>query len=387
MASLTIFDVPNLEEAVAYAQAQETLSRYPRLREIYDDDFVRSLVARRRGQNYLLFMLVRPGNDFTDPFWAHVSDDLMVLASAGSFERFKTKLRARDRETLEAARSELALAARLRRLGYDVTLEAPTRNGRDCDVVASTTPETYWEIKAVLDLEAIVEDAEVAFDIQARLRRIPEPYILSILESKLARNEVAAAVRDVKRQIAAHYRSDDILPKRFWSNGLQVEASQRTKRPEGYLGSTQFGTKVFGTEHAKKIRSRIVSAIEQLPEDNAGVVVIDTTCASWVEQEDVVDACFGSESTVVFNDQMVNVRDSEVAAFQATQRRRVSAVVHYTRHPRDAGQSLLIIHNPFARIPIPVEVLAADDVQQMVRVAHGTDRYRLERIPAENEQF
>jgi hypothetical protein len=135
------------------------------------------------------------------------------------------------------------------------------------------------------------------------------------------------------------------------------------------------------------VASRIISAIEQLREDRAGVVVIDTTTASWVEKRDVVDACFGSEGmSFDYNSgQDWRTRDAEAGAFQATQRRRVSAVVHYTRHPRDAGQSLLIIHNPFARIRIPLETLAADDVQQL----HSEDMergYRLVMTPPSDEK-
>lgn len=378
---MTIFDVPGLGTACAYAEVQRTLSKHHRLRDIYDDEFIQRLVRRRRGQNYLLFMLVQPENEVTDHYWASVVADLVSLEGDHSFQRFKPKLRARDCETLEAGRSELALAARLKQLGYDIELEAPTRNGRDCDFVASTEPATCWEIKAVLDLDSVVQDAQSSFEIQTRLRRIDEPYILSILHSKIATNDVAAAVRDIKRQIAAHYRVKGALPMRFVSMGLVVEASRLTKHPNGYIGTSFLGGRIFGTEHSKKIRDRISSAVDQLPEDRPGVVVIDTTTASWVDQEDVIDACFGAESFCYASGQILHVRDSEAAAFQPLQRTRVSAVVHYTRHPGDNGQSLLVIHNPFARVPLHLETLAAPDVQQMHRVEPEPGCFLLRKTP------
>lgn len=381
---MTIFDLPGLDPIVAKDAIQKTLAEHSRLLEIYDEEFAERLVRRRRGQNHLLFMLVQPESEVTNEFWSSVVDDLEVLEQSGSFVHFKAKLRARDYETLAAGRSELALAARLKRQGFEVDLEEPTRNGKDCDFLVATEPTTYWEMKTIKDLDAVIEDEQVSFEVQARLRRIEEPYVLAILRSRIARADVPAAAREIKRRISAHYRDQGSLPAQFEHLGLLVEATTQTKQPQGYIGITYFGGRIFGSEHARKIRARIVSAIEQLPDEQAGVVVIDTTVSSWVDQHDVIDACFGVESLAFVNGDVIPVRDSEAAAFLPGRRTRVSAVVHYTRHPRGRDARMLIIHNPFANIPLSLDRLAADDVQQVQRVERERG-YQLVRVPPDPE--
>ena len=144
--TISIYDLPNLGAVTAQALVEQTLSKHPRLRDLYDEDFVRRLIQRRRGQNYLLLLLVRPDDHWANDFWTSVVDDLTLLESDRSLHHFRSKLRLRDREDIESARTELALAAKTKRTGAAITLEPVTRNGRDCDFVADTVPRTWWEI-------------------------------------------------------------------------------------------------------------------------------------------------------------------------------------------------------------------------------------------------
>lgn len=379
--TISIYDLPNLGAVTAQALVEQTLSKHPRLRDLYDEDFVRRLIQRRRGQNYLLLLLVRPDDHWANDFWTSVVDDLTLLESDRSLHHFRSKLRLRDREDIESARTELALAAKTKRTGAAITLEPVTRNGRDCDFVADTVPRTWWEIKSILDLDYLIADEAVSFDVHTRLRRIEEPYVLVLHPSTIRREDVPKAVRDIKRQVAAHYRLGGSLPAVFGALGLVVEAAQLTKQKSGYIGIGSSGLHVFGNEHSKKIGSRIVSAVEQLPENQAGIVVIDTTVATWVDQEDVIDACFGVESGVYRNGCMIPVRDTDAGVFQPHQRTRISAVLHYTRHAKHKGEPNLLIHNPFARTPLPEGALAADDVVQLRRVEREHGHFALVRNP------
>lgn len=159
-------------------------------------------------------------------------------------------------------------------------------------------------------------DELIAREVQLRLRHIDQPYVLIMEPSSVERNEVAVAVRNLRRQLAEHHKTGGPLPHRFDSNGLRVVASAITKRGRGYLGIVEGRPHLFGDELAMRVVDRIVGAMEQLPDDSAGVVVIDTTLSTWIEDEDIVDACFGVEGLGYVNNKLISVRRNDLAAFR-----------------------------------------------------------------------
>lgn len=364
---MSIFDLVDLADDVALQLVQATLDRYPMLKRLFDPVFIDRLIRCSRNMNFLLFLLVQPEDAVANKYWAEVVDDMLLLEPEDSFKHFKRKLRMRSRPDLEAGRSELALAARLKRQGLAVALEVPTRDGRDCDIRVDTMPQTWWEVKAVADADFIVKDEEIARRVQQGLQRIDQPYVLSLVPSTVTIGDVARAVKSIKSQLYAHYRTDGAIPVTFDAHGLKIQVTTRSKGTHGYLGIISSGLYAFAGEHSERIRDRIGRAVSQLPDVGGGVVVIDSTDATWVDANDVIDACFGPTRSFLRNGEFVDVHDATQGAFHPEQRTRVSAVVHYSRHPRHTeggGESygLYVVHNPFARIPLANEVFSGEDV-------------------------
>ena len=373
---MNIFELAELSDEEACVLVERTLSSRPELRRLYDEEFVRLLVRRWRLDNFLLLQLARWNDRLTLAFWQAIIDDLDLLAGEGAWTSFHDKLRHHARFDLESALSELAMAAWMKRRGVDIIIEPPTRNRRICEFSAETTPKTWWEIKAIHDLDFLVEDEAVATDVQSRLAKVDEPYVLTLKESTVTRDEVAAAVKDVKRQIGEHYASRGGLPKTFEARGLVVEASGPSKKPYGYLGMTVGGLHSWTDEYAEKVAKRISSAAEQLPDCAAGIVVIDTTMSTWIHRDDIIDACFGVESLAVIGNRVQSVRGR--GAFKPGALTRISAVIHYTRFPGSDDAGLGVIHNPYASVPLGDSVLSGTDVKQTRRVSRGNGRFALE---------
>lgn len=377
---MDIFELADLDEASAYAAIEQTWRHFPQLRNFYDDDFIRRLVPRRRNlDNFLLLMLVQPGEEFPQKFWTSVIADLDSLADEGAWALFKPKFRHHEHFDLESAKSELSLAAWTKSLGFSVTLEPRVNDRRVCEFSACTAPLTWWEVKSLRDIDIVEEDERIRLEVQHRLRYIPQPYTLSIESgTNLARQNVARAVREIKKQIADYYAAGGSPPRYFESHGLKIAITGVTKRGHGYLGVGEQAY-VFGAEQMNRVLSRISSARAQLPSDGAGIVVIDATMARWLDDDDVIDACFGEERLGYVNGKTINVR-MPGGAFQERHRTRISAVVYYTRSPSDWNQDfeMVVLHNPFAREPLPHSLLQVEGVRQLRRVNAPGGMFRLE---------
>lgn len=372
---MNIFELAELDDGAASYLVARTLGLHPALRQLYEEVFLRRLIRRRRENNFLLLLLVRPDDDYANAFWSALVADLETLQAEGAWATYRGRLRRHERFDFESARSEIALAAWMKRRSVPITLEPPTRDGRVCEFMAMTLPPTWWEMKAIHDLDFIVADEVVAFEVQRRLRRLNEPYMLTLRESNLERKSIISAVRDIKRHIAAFHRSGGVPPATFESQGLVVEVASTTKRSQGYLGVST-SSHCWQDEYAVKVGDRIASAAQQLPEDGAGIVVIDTTMSTWIHREDIIDACFGVESAAVARGRWYNIRD-ERGAFKPGQRRRISAVLHYSRTPCDSESGLAVIHNPFARTALPDRLF--DGEEQIRRVSNPDGTFRLEK--------
>lgn len=291
---LSIYDPERLSSDEARALVDQMLTRHPQLRRVFSEQYLEALIRRRNRQNYLLLLLVRVEDDDAHETWASILDDLLLLEPEGAFERFGPKLRAREYEAFQSGRTELLLAARMKRLGYSVSLEDATRRGRLCEFHVGTSPETFWEIKSVQDVRGVRARDRVQEEVQARMRRLPVPYVATFEPSRIAYADVVPAIREIKRQMSAHHAAGGALPAVFESHGLVISVAQTTQREAGgYLGMTDWGVMVLRDEQSSKIADRIKDAVAQLPDGAAGVVVIDTTAAAWVDRDDVIDACFG----------------------------------------------------------------------------------------------
>jgi hypothetical protein len=225
--AISIYDIATIGEAEATERFRTTLARFSALCRLYDDAFLSRLVRKRQTDNYLLWLLIQNPGEYADSLWATVIDDLDLLGPEGSSDAFKAKFRHRERLELQSARSELGLTAWMKRRGPAVQIEPPTRSGRICDLSAETDPFTWWEIKTVQDADFLVTDELIAREVQLRLRHIDHPYVLIMEPSSVERNEVAVAVRNLRRQLAEHHKAGGPLPHRFDSNGLRRPIEDR----------------------------------------------------------------------------------------------------------------------------------------------------------------
>jgi len=365
-AGISVYDIPAIGEKEVRERSQATLARFPALRHLYDDAFLSRLARKRQMDNYLLWLLIQNPDEYADSFWATVIDDLDLLGPEGSWEAFMAKFRHRERLELQSACSELGLTAWMKRRGPAVQIEPPTRSGRTCDFSAETNPFTWWEIKTVQDADFLVTDELIAREVQLRLRHIDQPYVLIMEPSSVERNEVAVVVRNLRRQLAEYHVAGGPLPHLFESHGLRVVASALTTRSRGYLGIVEGRPHLFGDELAMRVVDRIVGAMEQLPDDSAGIVVIDTTLSTWIEDEDIADACFGVEGLGYVNGKLISVRRNDLAAFRPNERTRISAVAHYSRSAREttAPYEIIVNHNPCAKHKLPDGLLRGKHVKQ-----------------------
>lgn len=149
------------------------------------------------------------------------------------------------------------------------------------------------------------------------------------------------------------------------------------KRADGEAGGVGLispEAHLFGDEHAERIANLIKKAAKrQLPEHEAGIVVIDLSTNDWTDPHSTVDACFGVES-LQYNPvtrEMQSVRGK--GTFESASRSHVSAVVHYTRRWKgDSEPTMAFIHNPNAEVVLPETFLRAEGVYHMRRIPDGT---------------
>jgi hypothetical protein len=125
------------------------------------------------------------------------------------------------------------------------------------------------------------------------IRRIAEPYYFSFKFHDLESTEIAKSLSAIRSQIRKHYQLDGSLPKTFSSGGIYVTAESKTQ-DHGRFASSQLGYR-FGGEASKTVKTHLKSASAQLPPDSCGIIVIDRTLSTWIELDDMLDACFGSE--------------------------------------------------------------------------------------------
>lgn len=354
----------------ARAAVARSFLEFPALGRIYNEHYIEKLLTRRNTTNFLLFMLVRPDDGYPKAFWASLLSDLGDLESIGGFDKYRHKLRVEEFDGLQGARSEVAIAAWARRR-WNIEVEPPLPlSARVPEFRADSDPDTWWEVKSLKDVHAVRETARITFDVQKRLQRMSEPYVLTYEpspEAKLA--DVPAAIKELRKALRSLHDVGTALPVCYRFHGLRFIVSARTTREKGYLGASS-SEYVFTDEHLRVIRSRIVDAAKQLPAGAAGIVVIDATIARFVEDEDFLDACLGELG--------YRTRDRG-GIFDPSQYRRVSVAIHYKRDPDCGAEStILALHNPFAANPVPNTLLRAENVKQLRVVSDRPGFARLE---------
>jgi hypothetical protein len=357
-----------MDDASVRVRVDKTLSKFPTLRRIYTSSFLDALVPDRQNlNNHLLLLLADTEDSFSSAFWSEVSDDLIALEDVGAFKVFGSKLRQRGRIELQSAKTELELPAWMRHKGYPIELEPLNpENGRRCEFAAETIPPTSWEVKSILDHHKVRDQEKMLAEVAKSLRYIDEPYVLHIEIEGLELGDVQEAVQSVLQKIKAFHRAGgQPIPIKFESHGLEVTISGRSAAPYGFTGTEISGPYWLGNEDIRRVLDRAIDATSQVPRSRAGIAVIDTTMATFIEPEDIQDACYGELTPMVVGGQMVQARTRE-AIFQPTMYQMISAVMHYERK-NHGNVKMKVYHNPFADTRLPADLLRDKNVTQVKR--------------------
>jgi len=175
LSDLTIYELADLPEEEAWRGVHASLAAFPRLSEIFNNDDLANLIARRAGgSSRLLLRLVRSDHEM----WREVFEAFDLLGPLAA-QSFTEKVRRDRRGNEESWLTELRFAAWLKRGGVDVTIEPAVNDGL-AEFLAQTDPPTVWEIKSPLDAEAQRAEAEIMHELQGELRRLPVPVVLSV---------------------------------------------------------------------------------------------------------------------------------------------------------------------------------------------------------------
>ncbi len=370
--NLPIRNLPQVTQDEARALALEMLAMFPVLRHIYDDIVIEDLTRRRTTKNLLLLRLIRHDPD-SIAFWQSVIEDIDSLGAERVVATFAARMRRRELDAIESWRTELWLPAWLVRKGIAVVLE-PHVGSNVPDFCAATDPLTWWEIKTPLDVPSVRADDALLRDLQDRLNRMQQPFDLSLKEYDLEPTDLPKVTAELKKQLVALAAEvDPVLPRSFTISGLVVEAISRSDDGRGEIVITtgkEFG---FEGEHAALAARHIRDAARQLPADGAGVVVMDCSSASWLDEVDVQDACYGERRLCGTASGGHYRRFGGV--FRPSSETRISAVVAYARNVVWTGKpyDIVVLHNPHARIPLGADVLRFPDVHHAG--VDGTGRF------------
>jgi hypothetical protein len=162
----------------------------------------------------------------------------------------------------------------------------------------------------------------------------------------------------LEEQLLAYDAEGGPLPAEFSVDGLMVSVIGRDDDGQGSVGASCGREYQFEAEHADLAAKHIRAAAAQLPSQGGGIVVIDTSNATWLDEKDVEDACYGAPGLRRAGTGTVTVRGGGV--FRRGGNTRISAVVAYSRNIVRSlhGHDVAMLHNPFAKVPLPEHLFA-----------------------------
>ena len=386
---VTIFDLKEMDDEQLFSNIKTTLSTFPTLNTIYDQDFLVDLVKRRfHYDNYLLWMLVS-GHSFAMLTWEAVSKYLNLLKDADAVSHFRDKLRHKGKRVFQSYLTELEMAGYYKEKGYDIELEPKIFGSRkNPDFKAEQDDfRVFFEVRNIF-MDELIRMDDLDLQIHGRFGKIRERFVfgISYQPSVLQIRHLKALEIFIKQKFTELNRIKEIsFPLYLFfpdekNAFVKVQVLGRPKRLEyGYLAILGTGTAIGLPPGGKSIRRKISKKISQLPKGEANVIVVEL--GHWFCNEiDVLDALFGDEQLRVnkknFSTHVVRGRDR---TFDVKKNTRLSAVIYYKK--KFQNQNFLVrksvFHNPYATKPIHPDFFADKDVKQLVPIEEK-DVYRME---------
>lgn len=344
------------------SRMQATVLRHPALARMFDDAFLDKLSRSAKPGNYLLFLLCqRPGDHVVSSIWNTVLGDLDVLSECGSWSRFARRFRNTGFAAIQSARTELDLAARMRRAGFEIELEPELENGSAPEFSAATNPVTWWEVKQLLDEGQVRSTHRLLDELGRRIGSTKLPYFVDLDAERVDENiDVATFVRELKELMRRFADAGDQGQRILHFGGIRAAIGGRRRESDrAHLGVTTQSYGFDGTQ-TQRVRAAVASTREQLPASGGGVVVVDATSSEWLDVDTVEDACLGTEQ-IWYTPTSHEVGRAADGIFHPERNRRISAVIYYnqrefvgesTRYPK-----LVAFHNPFATKALPDQLL------------------------------
>lgn len=375
---LNIFELKETDEKTLSKLGRETLEEFTVLKNIYDNNFLNELIAKRFHYDNFLLWLLSSKEPYAKNVLADISKQLVLLKDSDSVKHFKNKLRSTSEPILKSYLTELEMAAYYKERGYDVELEPATdETGKKSEFkIASGDFKVYFEAKNIF-WEEIAQMNKIETQIHGALWKTKEKYVFSIYYTpKFKIGDIPFLKRFVIQKLRAIRNGQKLPAKLFFINETDLRAeinvlSKPNIRPYGYLG-TLMRSEAFSIPGGKEIRRKISQKVAQLPKNEACVIVIERA-QMFIHEEDVLDALYGDENVVI------NLRDNSSrlvrkhnGTFSPRFNRRLSAVVFFEKKWNEQYQNFtrlrVVFHNPFARKKLSTEFFDDVNVRQFVPV-------------------
>lgn len=375
---MRIYELKEKDDAELLTEIKGTLSAFPILREIYDEDFYLDLLKKKFcNDNYLLWLLASR-TDYSRITWESISKCLNLLKEAESISHFRDKLRLTDERFFHCYQTELELAGYYKERGNDIELEpqiSETNKNPDFKI-KNEDIQIYFEI-GNLFTDKLIEMQRLDSHLYGMFGKIEELFVFSIsYQPNVLKIRHLKHLDGFLRKIFAELDKKEkifpftcVFPNQKYPLAEVKIWGRPNKLKYGYLASVMSGA--FGLPRGGiNFRRKISKKISQLPKNASNVMVIELGHI-YYDEEDLIDSLFGDESFVVnkedFSAHAVRGREK---IFSANKNTRLSAVLYYRKKFGKSGFHVwkTVFHNPFASNPIIPDFFEDNNVKQFVPI-------------------
>jgi hypothetical protein len=353
--------------------AKQRLEEFPVLKEIYNDDFLITLIRNKNNRdNILLFWLVNnnPTDSLIAPkFMQGIENDVRLFRLDSNFSLLKRKLRQWKTIPFESAVTELEFAAEYCKKRYETEFEPLLPNNKKGDFCVNKDGlKIYFEVKMIFSKTSLQEDAIIT-DLSDRCDGIEQPFVLSVDIKKDFRLDQSAAFSKFLQKKLKEIDAISIdLPfslvyPEIGNSAIKIDLVKRVPKGErGYIAGFIYGGGIKSSW--VDVRRKIAAGVSQLHPDYPGVIIVRPYGLNTLEY-DMRNALYGDLS-VRFNRVRSQVIRSGDRIFGVNKNKRLSAVVYYKKRLQSSGyeKKMAVYHNPFALHKIARDVFEGENVTQ-----------------------
>jgi hypothetical protein len=369
----TMLDISRAKDEELMAKAKQRVRSCPILQYIYNDNFLRNLVDRKRNRdNMLLFWLVvdEVAVPIAVKLFEEIEAALDLFKDDKNFSSLHCKLRQWKSIPFKSTTTELEFAAEYFRRGYEIELEPLLPDGfRTSDFSAiKANQKIYFEVKIAYKEESVRNEA-ILNNLIERCEAVYQPFRIGLTVSKgFGMSQVIPASRFISQKLKTLKHTILDLPTSFHypdAENPAITIDIRNRLPEGergYVGGSTFGGGIVTSW--KDIRNKIEQGIRQLHPDFPGVVILGRHNLDYTEY-DVINALYGDLAVEFHSQPAREVRIGD-RIFAKNKNTRCSAVIYYQKSFHEQGYTIkkTVYHNRFAKIRLSPEIFEGENVTQ-----------------------